>query len=61
GRHFGGGLYEREARFLTREEWALEASDILERRTKHALRLSATERAAFEGWFAQAKLATADQ
>ena len=37
GRPFGGTLYEREARFLSEEEWATDAEDILERRTKHAL------------------------
>ncbi|HLW90575.1 MAG TPA: glycerol-3-phosphate dehydrogenase [Roseiarcus sp.] len=52
GRHFGGTLYEREARFLAREEWAREAADILERRTKHGLHLTAGQRASFESWFA---------
>jgi glycerol-3-phosphate dehydrogenase len=50
GRHFGALFYEREARFLMRTEWARTAEDILERRTKHGLHLSAAERAAFEGW-----------
>ena len=40
GRLFGGTLYEREARFLAEEEWATDAEDILERRTKHALHLT---------------------
>ena len=39
GRRFGGTFYEREARFLAEEEWAIDAEDILERRTKHALHL----------------------
>ncbi len=51
GRSFGGTLYEREARFLAEEEWATEAEDILERRTKHALHLTAKERAEFTAWF----------
>ena len=51
GRPFGGTLYEREARFLAGEEWATEAEDILERRTKHALHLTAKERAEFTAWF----------
>jgi D-erythritol 1-phosphate dehydrogenase len=59
GRHFGGALYEREARFLAREEWALAASDVLERRTKHALHLTKQERAEFEAWFAGAKFEAA--
>src|SRR5665213_3062076 len=40
GRHFGGALYQREVEFLQREEWASTADDILERRTKHGLRLT---------------------
>jgi glycerol-3-phosphate dehydrogenase len=51
GRHFGGGLYEREARYLMAEEWATTADDILTRRTKHALHMTAQERAAFAIWF----------
>jgi glycerol-3-phosphate dehydrogenase len=47
GRHFGGTLYEREARFLIAEEWAAEPDDILQRRTKHHLHLTAEEQAAF--------------
>jgi glycerol-3-phosphate dehydrogenase len=50
GRHFGALLYEREARFLLRTEWARSAEDILERRTKHGLHLSVSERASFEQW-----------
>jgi glycerol-3-phosphate dehydrogenase len=54
GRHFGGLLHEREARFLIAEEWAQTAEDILDRRTKHGLHLSPTEREAFAAWLAQA-------
>ncbi|HEX8373729.1 MAG TPA: glycerol-3-phosphate dehydrogenase [Geminicoccaceae bacterium] len=50
GRHFGGLLYEREARYLCHEEWAMTAEDVLERRTKHGLRLTAVERQAFADW-----------
>jgi glycerol-3-phosphate dehydrogenase len=50
GRHFGALFYEREARFLLRTEWARTAEDILERRTKHGLHLSAGERVSFEQW-----------
>ncbi len=46
GRHFGGTLYESEIRFLVAEEWARTGEDVLERRTKHYLRLSADEQAA---------------
>jgi glycerol-3-phosphate dehydrogenase len=41
GRHFGATLYEREARFLMRDERAETSEDILERRTKHGLHLDA--------------------
>jgi glycerol-3-phosphate dehydrogenase len=53
GRHFGGLLFEREARFLIVEEWAQTAEDILERRTKHGLHLGLTDRAAFSEWLAE--------
>jgi D-erythritol 1-phosphate dehydrogenase len=51
GRRFGGRLYEREARFLASQEFAVAAEDVLERRTKHHLRLTPNERRAFEAWF----------
>jgi D-erythritol 1-phosphate dehydrogenase len=51
GRLFGGSLYEREARFLAKNEWALDAEDVLERRTKHFLHLTESERADFTAWF----------
>jgi glycerol-3-phosphate dehydrogenase len=52
GRFFGGGLYEREARFLMAEEWATTAEDIVMRRTKHALHMTAAERETFAAWIA---------
>jgi D-erythritol 1-phosphate dehydrogenase len=51
GRHFGGDFYEREARYLRETEWATDASDVLDRRTKHGLHLTACQRAAFEDGF----------
>ncbi|TMK46622.1 MAG: glycerol-3-phosphate dehydrogenase [Alphaproteobacteria bacterium] len=48
GRHFGGDLYEREARYLRETEWATQAADVLDRRTKHGLHLTSGKRAAFE-------------
>lgn len=51
GRHFGAQLYEAEVRHLVNEEWAQTADDILTRRTKHGLHLSADEKAAFSSWF----------
>ena len=50
GQHFGGHLYEVEARYLMREEWALEADDILWRRTKEGLHMNEAERADFGRW-----------
>ena len=50
GRRFGPDFYEREALYLVAEEWAETADDILVRRTKHGLRMSADERAQFASW-----------
>ena len=54
GRHFGALLYEREISYLREVEWAQTAEDILERRTKHGLHLTASEseavRAYLKGW-----------
>jgi len=50
GQHFGGLFYEREAQWLISREWARSAEDVLERRTKHGLFLTADERDGFENW-----------
>ncbi len=52
GRHFGGCLYQREVQYLVREEWAVDADDVLWRRTKEGLHMSAAERAGFAQWMA---------
>jgi len=52
GRHFGGQLYEAEARYLVENEWAQQAEDVLWRRTKHQLHLDEAQRSAFTQWFA---------
>jgi len=52
GRHFGGRLYQREIEQLRRDEWAVTAEDIVERRTKHCLELSERERDVLERWLA---------
>lgn len=44
GRQLGGGLSEREVRFLRREEWARTASDVLWRRTKAGLHVPPDDR-----------------
>ncbi|MGE5794791.1 MAG: glycerol-3-phosphate dehydrogenase [Bacteroidota bacterium] len=45
GEAFGGGLYERELDFLVEREWAREPDDVLWRRTKCGLHMTAAERA----------------
>ena len=50
GRHFGGLLYEREARYLREIEWAQTADDILLRRTQHGLHLDRAARDDFANW-----------
>ena len=54
GRHFGGTLYEREVRWLIDQEWASRAEDVLWRRTKQGLYLSAEEAAGLEDYMAGA-------
>lgn len=46
GRDFGATLTEAEIAYLTREEWAETAEDVLWRRTKLGLRMTEAERAA---------------
>ena len=45
GEHIGSGLYSREVDYLCNQEWALEAQDILWRRTKLGLFTTAEEQA----------------
>lgn len=52
GTLFGGLLYQREAEWLARTEWAQTADDILDRRTKHRLTLRSAQSEAFTDWFA---------
>jgi glycerol-3-phosphate dehydrogenase len=47
GEDFGGGLFEREARYLIEREWACDAEDILWRRTKTGLHMSPEQRRHF--------------
>ena len=51
GNHFGGGLYQREVDYFIRHEWAAAAEDILWRRSKCGLHMSADERQQFSQWF----------
>lgn len=50
GQSFGAGLTESEVRYLMAHEWARSAEDIVWRRSKLGLRLSAVEIAALEDW-----------
>ena len=53
GRDFGAGLFEREVRYLMVEEWALTAEDVVWRRSKLGLAMSAEQVAALEGVMAE--------
>ncbi len=50
GIDFGGGLSEAEVRHLMRKEWAMEAEDVLWRRTKLGLHLDAAQREHLANW-----------
>ena len=50
GRHFGAGLYEREAEYLVHMEWARTAEDILWRRTKLGLDFTEAEARQLQNW-----------
>ncbi len=52
GRDFGAGLTQAELDYLRAAEWAVSADDVLWRRTKLGLRLSAEQRAAVEAYLA---------
>lgn len=52
GRAFGAGLSEAELRYLVNEEWAMTAEDVLWRRSKLGLQMSAEEISALEAWLA---------
>ena len=51
GRHFGAGLYEAELIWLRDREFARTAEDVLWRRTKLGLTMSAEEAKEVEAWF----------
>ena len=54
GRRFGGDLTECEVRWLMDKEWAVTADDVLWRRSKLGLRLTADERAGLDAFMAEA-------
>ncbi len=53
GRHFGADLYEAEVKFLMAEEWAHEAVDVLWRRSKLGLKITAEQVSALNDWMRQ--------
>jgi len=53
GEAFGAGLTEREVRYLIDHEFARSGEDILWRRSKLGLHMTADERAALEAWLAR--------
>lgn len=53
GEHFGADLYQREVEWLCRTEWARTADDILWRRSKLGLRLTAAEAGALRRHLAE--------
>lgn len=59
GEFFGGGLYERELRYLITHEWAENAEDILWRRSKCGLHMDADERQRVADWMGEAGLGAA--
>jgi glycerol-3-phosphate dehydrogenase len=52
GEDLGGGMFEAEADYLKRREWAKTADDILWRRTKLGLRVVEADKARLESWLA---------
>ncbi len=53
GQRFGADLSAREVVYLMNQEWACEAADVVWRRSKLGLRMSATEIAELDAWMAQ--------
>lgn len=57
GQDFGHGLYQAEVDYLMAHEWAVEAADVLWRRTKRGLRLEAAQVKALDTYMAQKRSA----
>jgi glycerol-3-phosphate dehydrogenase len=53
GENFGGGLYECEVRYLIEHEWARDADDVLWRRTKCGLHMTAAQRTRLREYMAK--------
>jgi glycerol-3-phosphate dehydrogenase len=56
GKSFGATLTESEVRYLMANEWALTAEDVVWRRSKLGLRMSAAEISALDEWIAAHRL-----
>ena len=56
GCDFGGGLFEAEARWCARYEWACNADDVLWRRTKCGVGMSAAQRDTFARWWVDQRI-----
>ena len=54
GVHFGAGLYQAEVDYLVECEWAHSVEDILWRRSKLGLRLTAAEKASLNDYLTKA-------
>ena len=50
GVDFGGGLYEREVRYLMEHEWAQTADDVLWRRSKIGIGMREEQISALNNW-----------
>ncbi len=59
GRRFGPDLYEVEVRYLMKREWAQTMEDIVMRRTKHHLGMTAVQKEALKVWLEDAKATAA--
>src|SRR5262249_41955522 len=57
GQSFGATLTEAEVRYLMANEWAVTAEDVVWRRSKLGLRLSAAEIAALDDWMSVHRMA----
>ncbi|MEE4152743.1 MAG: glycerol-3-phosphate dehydrogenase [Erythrobacter sp.] len=53
GEHLGGGLHETELEYLVRAEFATSADDVLKRRSKLYLHLTAEEQARLAAWLCE--------
>ena len=50
GKHFGADLYQAEVDYLIEQEWAVQAEDILWRRSKLGLALDSSQQAALRDY-----------